>query len=284
MKTLVLVSKTPIVIQIFNLIAKKLHLELEVISSVELDHKVDIVVVEKSMVDDNFNSLKTQCKLIGTISNDPMPFELANDFLIPNPFLPSTLQELLEVQIQELEKRAKAKVYATKIDHINEPIEDDTTEVSLEQLPNNEADIALDYIDSLASNIAHDVKEDIDDSIVHISSVEKTLGGVLDQHELSKLEDIIDYSTPKLENVANDDTSTDDDEQWMDLSSIIDKAIDELNTTDKLYDKLEIKPIKLLLNDYSMNELKPLFELLNQDIIDAIADGQEIILQLKLES
>ncbi len=283
MKTLVLVSKTPIVIQIFNLITKKLHLELEVLSSVALDRKVDIVVVEKSMVDDNFNSLKTQCKLIGTISNEPMPFELANDFLIPNPFLPSTLQEILELQLQELNKRANAKVYATKIDPLEsyeEPIKSDNLP---EKLPDTEADIALDYIDSLASNIASDVKEDIDDSIVHISSVSKTSGGILDQNELSKIEDIIDYSAPKLQNIAEGD-NIDDDNQWMDLSSIIDKAIDELNSTDKLYDKLDIKPIKVLLNDYSMNELKPLFELLNQDIIDSIADGQEVILQLKLEA
>ena len=283
MKTLVLVSKTPIVIQIFNLISKKLHIELEVISNALLDHKVDIVVVEKAMVDDNFNSLKTQCKLIGTISNEPMPFELANDFLIPNPFLPSTLQELLLVQLKEIEKRANAKVYATKIDNASVVLEPEIDESIVEKLPNTEADIALDYIDSLASNIAHDVKEDMDDSIVHISSVEKTLGGILDQNELSKIEDIIDYSAPSLENIT-ETKDIDDNEQWMDLSSIIDKAIDELNTTDNLYDKFATKPIRLLLNDYSMNELKPLFELLNQDIIDAIADGQEILLQLKLES
>ena len=281
MNTLILVSKTPIVIQIFNLICKKLYISLEVVSDAQIDHKVDMIIIDTNMIDERFNILKTYCKLIGAISNEELPFEMANDFLIPSPFLPSTLEVILQKQLQELIKRANAKTYVTNVE---EPISLDNAP-TINQNSDNEVDPAVEYIESLASNIANDIKNDIDDSIVHTSSIEGIEGGILDHNELSKLEDIIDVNTPTMQDITEDydpDKNSDNSDEWMDLSSIIDKAIDEVNSTNDLYDKLENKPIKLLLNNYSMNELKPLFELLNQEIIDALADGQEITLQLKL--
>jgi len=285
MKTLILVSKTQIVVQIFNLICKKLYISLEVIPDAQIDHKVDIIVIDKNLIDDRFSILKTYCKLVGAISNEELPFEMANDFLIPSPFLPSTLEKILEIQLQEITKRANAKTYVTNVE---QPIELDTTQssnISPELNIPSETDTAVDYIESAASSIANDINEDNDDSIVPASMVSEINGGILDENELSKLENIIDYNTTTLQDITkeyNQEEIDKEEDEWMDLSSIIDKAIDEVNSADELYDKLENKPIKLLLNNYSMNELKPLFELLNQDIIDALADGQEITLQLKL--
>ena len=285
MKTLILVSKIPIVIQIFSLVCKKLNISLEVLDTPQIDHKVDIVVLDNTFLDEKFNILKTYCKLIGAISNEELPFEMANNFLIPSPFLPSTLENILQEQLQELHKRATAKTYVTTVE---EPIEleDDLTEnedfleeyaVSIEK-PSN------DPFDSLVSNIADDINEDLDDSIVHSSVVETVKGGILDKNELSKLEGIIDQNPPNLDKLMDEHSVVDESEEWTDLSSIIDQAIDEINSTDNLTsDDMDASVIELILNNYSMNELRPLFELLNQDVIDKLADGKEILLKVRLD-
>ena len=277
MKTLILVSKTPIVIQIFNLICKKLSISLEVLSETQIDHKVDIIVIDKNMIDDRFAILKTYCKLIGAISNEELPFEMANDFLIPLPFLPSVLENILQEQLQELAKRAKAKTYITNIE---QPLE------TLSTSTQDEAKPATDYLEDLASNIAQDVKDDFDDSIVHASIIEDVEGGILDQNELLKLETLVETNTTSKETTTSYsyDETTETEDEWMDLSSIIDKAIDEVNSNENFLTPQYKEPIKILLNNYSMEQLKPLFELLNQDIIDTLADGQEVLLELKLET
>ena len=72
------------------------------------------------------------------------------------------------------------------------------------------------------------------------------------------------------------------EDEWMDLSSIIDQAIDEVNTVSEIYSKFDNKPIKVLLNNYELDELTPLLNKLDQDIIDSLTDGYEINLQIKL--
>ena len=111
MRELILVSKTPIIIQIFTLISKKLNIRLEVLSEAQIDHKVDIIVVDKEFIDDRFNILKTYTRQIGAITNEELPFELANDFTIPLPFLPSNLQTILENQLQIIIKKANTKTF-----------------------------------------------------------------------------------------------------------------------------------------------------------------------------
>jgi hypothetical protein len=80
MKSLILVSKTDIVIKIFSLVCKKLSITFDVYDRAEFEQKVDIIVVEKEFVNDEFNFLKTYTKLLGVISNDELGFEVANDF------------------------------------------------------------------------------------------------------------------------------------------------------------------------------------------------------------
>ncbi len=288
MRELILVSKTPIVIQIFILIAKKLNIKLEVLSEAQIDHKVDIIVVDKEFIDDRFNILKTYSRQIGAITNDQLPFELANDFTIPLPFLPSNLQTILENQLQIIIKKANTKTYITSVK------QDKNDAVTFEEQNNinnssdtDELDPALHYLESLANGIAIDIDEESDDSIVSFDPI-KNGGGILDSNELAKLEEIIgptNKSTSshiKKENNDKTDKSQKDEDEWLDLASIIDQAIYEVNSTNDYYDKEDNHPIKLLLNDYSLNELTPLLNLLNQDIIDQITNGEEITLQLKL--
>ena len=277
-KTLILISKTPIVIKIFTLVCKKLSIRLEVLKEAQIDHKVDITIVDKDLIDDRFNILKTYSKVIGAISNKELSFEMANDFLIPLPFLPSTLEKVLDEQLQIIRKKENSKTYISTI-------QASEVENEAEQIPqyaNEELEPAIDYLENLAEGIAQNVKGENDDSIVSISSIENQ-GGILDIDELSKIEDIFSVESNTAQ-TSQKEFSKDEDtnDQWHDLSSIIDDAINEVNTTSNIYDRLDNKPIKILLNNYSLTELTPLLNMLDQDIINTLTDGFDVTVQLKL--
>ncbi|MEA3554055.1 MAG: hypothetical protein U9R39_06620 [Campylobacterota bacterium] len=276
-KTLILISKTPIVIKIFTLVCKKLSIKLEVLKEAQIDHKVDITIVDKDLIDDRFNILKTYSKVIGAISNKELSFEMANDFLIPLPFLPSTLEKILDEQLQAIRKKENSKTYISTVQapHTEDEIEE------IPQYNNEELEPAIDYLENLADGIAQNVKVEQDDSIVSVSSMENQ-GGILDTDELSKIEDIFNIDAKTSEHNQKEFTKDDEDEQWHDLSSIIDDAINEVNTTANIYDRLDNKPIKVLLNNYSLTELTPLLNMLDQDIINTLTDGYEVTVQLKL--
>jgi len=277
MRDLILVSRKPIIIQIFTLVCKKLNISLEILPEAQLDHKVDIVIIDNEFIDDRFNILKSYSKLIGAITNDELPFETANDFIVPLPFLPSSLQTILEQQLEVLNKRLNSKMYISNIEVTDEDYQDEFTVNNIDN-EHDDTQQAVEYLEGLADNIADDIKEETDDSMVLASSIKN--GGILDANELSNIENIIN------DNITDDSTSfvesDSSDDEWLDLSSIIDQAIDEVNTVNDIYDIFDDKPIKLLLNNYDLEHLSPLLNMLNQDIIDSLTQGYEINLQLKL--
>jgi len=275
-KNLVLISKKPIVIQIFTLVCKKLHISLEILHEPQIDHKVDIIVIDNEFINDRFNIIKTYSKLIGAISKEELPFEFANDFVIPMPFLPSALQEVLEQQIEIVNKRINSKTYVSNIEVKNDDYND---KFAVNTMQKDDPQVSVEYLESLADDITDDLEEEIDDSVVSVSSVNQ--GGILDRNELSMIENIIDKQVDTNDFVDANEESGD---EWVDLSSIIDQAIDEVNTVDYIYDKENNKPMKLLLNNYELDELKPLLSMLDQEIIDSLADGNEVNVLLKLDT
>lgn len=276
-KSLVLISRKPIIIQIFTLVCKKINVTLEVLPELQIDKKVDIIVIDTEFINDRFNIIKTYCKVIGAISNEELPFEIADDFIISLPFLPSSLQTILETQIDILNKRMNAKIYISNVE-----VEDANDEFVIDDtIKQDDTENAVEYLESLADDIASDMSEEVDESVVSISSLNH--GGVLDRNELSNIENIINENVQN--NSQNDFVELEgENEEWLDLSSIIDKAIDEVNSVTQVYDGEQIKPIRLLLNNYDIEELKPLLSMLNQDIIDSLTDGNEVNLQLKFEN
>lgn len=265
-KSLILVSKKPIIIQIFTLVCKKLNIKLEILDEVQIDHKVDIIIIDSDFIDDRFDIIKSYAKLMGAISKEELPFGSANDFIIPLPFLPSSLEHILETQLDVLKKRTNSKTYISNVEVDNSIVE-----------PEDEIEPAVEYLETLADDIAFDMEEENDDSIVPLAALNN--GGVLDTKELSNIQNIMTAST-ELKKEDFDENKVED--EWMDLSSIIDQAIDEVNTVSEIYSKFDNKPIKVLLNNYELDELTPLLNKLDQDIIDSLTDGYEINLQIKL--
>ena len=64
-KSLILVSQKPIIIQIFTLVCKKLNIKLEVLNEVQIDHKVDIIIIDSDFIDDRFDIVKSYAKING---------------------------------------------------------------------------------------------------------------------------------------------------------------------------------------------------------------------------
>lgn len=302
MKSLILISKKPVVIQIFTLVCKQLHLSLEVIHEAQVDHKADLIVVDNDLISDRFNILKSYCKRIGAISKEELSFDIANDFTITMPFLPSTLYEILDKQIILIDKRAKSKVYVSNVEIpdedeqiLDEYLPEDSYEDEFiiddfnpkkEQTPQiNDTENAVDYLESLADDIAFNMEEENDDSVVSISSINQ--GGVLDNKELSMIEDIINETASeqsKIQNIPNFNEEKTEDE-WVDLSSIIDQAIDEVNVTENITESIaDDSSLNVLINNYDLEQLKPLLKLLDQHSVDTLSEGSEVNIRLKLDN
>jgi hypothetical protein len=179
------------------------------------------------------------------------------DFIIEKPFLPSTLSINLEKILKSVNENNlnKQQVYTSE-EPTNEEITDDLAK----------------FIDTLVSETDEESSFNSDDLTVKKEQLGH--GGVLDKEELSKLFDMINDDKPDnyFKNIEKED-------DWIELSDIIDRAIDDVST----YAFKENQPIKLILNQYSIEELAPLLKHLDQSIIDRLTDGNEITLQLRLE-
>ncbi len=252
-----LISDTPIIIKIFKLVCKKLNLELLIQDNYKVETKKDLIIIDQIYINDKFNTLKKFCSKLGAISNDELPFEKARDFIIPRPFLPLQLQEVLQEQVSFINEEATI----LKQENIKQTSK-------YEDLTNN----LTNYVESLADDVALDIDEDNDESIVTLASLRN--GGVLDTKELSKISEILRYDNIQNE-VIHDETD------WKELSEILDDALNEVNEFTVREDLEGLAT--LVLNRYSIDELKPLLEKLDQRIIDKLTNGEDIDLKLRLK-
>ncbi|WP_419770396.1 MAG: hypothetical protein ACNI3C_00965 [Candidatus Marinarcus sp.] len=251
---LLLISRTAIIVKIFTLICKKLDIELTVQMDNNVDQQMDIIVIDNEYIDERFNALKPFTKKLGAIVAEELPFDKSRDFIIPRPFLPAQLQEILQDQMNIIHTDAEnAKKEAKRYNYSN------TEDV-------------VDYIDSLADDIAEDIENENDESVVTFASLKK--GGILDRKELDKIQNLLNIEPTVNEIEMND-------EDWLDLSEIIDKALDEVK--DYEFDLKYDEPITLVLSKFNMDELKPLLLKLNQNSIDKLTSGGSINLELKLK-
>ncbi|RXK02947.1 hypothetical protein [Halarcobacter bivalviorum] len=255
---LILITKTPIIEKIFKLVCKKLDLEIIIkdSTSFEKEEVYDLIIVDEEFINDDFNSLKRHTKKLAAITSEELPFEKSRDFIINRPFLPTTLEELLSEQIEYIK-------------------EDDTTKQDIKNAANEE-EVVANYVESLADDIAYNIEEENDESIVSIASLNQ--GGILDNSELSKISDILHD-----EEIEREVLVTEND--WKDINEIIDDALSEVSEYEFNLDNGDDKeqPIKVLLNNYSIEELKPFLQKFNQNVIDRLSNGEDIDVRLSLK-
>jgi len=273
---LLLICETAIIEQIFSLICKKLNINLTIQKNNEVEEKFDLIVIDQNFIDDKFNIIKQYSKKLGAISSEELPFDKSRDFIIPRPFLPTKLQEILLEQIGEI---------------IEEDKDSKNTESNLPPLVNvddyeEDEDVTVpiikDYVESLVEDVYLDIKgESNDESIINSSSLDD--GGILDNNELSKINDILQ------EDVIHNEMLMDKND-WKDISDIIDDALVEveeyefdLNDSTSIDSIEKNEELKLVLTNYNINELKPLLEKLSQEVIDKLSQGESINIKLMLK-
>jgi hypothetical protein len=272
---LLLISETTIIEQIFSLVCKKLNIDLTITQSNDVSEKFDLIVIDQNFIDDKFNIIKQYSKKLGAISSEELPFDKSRDFIIPRPFLPTKLQEILKEQFEIILKDEKEELIS-KTQETNQS----ASYVDLNEYEEDEdvtVPIITDYVESLAEDVYLDIEEDNDESIVSLASLNN--GGILDNSELSKINDILKEEVIHNEIVMNKN-------DWKDISDIIDDALDEVKEYEfDLNDEKAntSKPLKLVLSDYNINELKPLLEKFNQETIDRLSHGESIDISLVLK-
>jgi len=272
--TLLLISETAIIEQIFSLVCKKLKIELEVKASNDVKEKYDFIVIDQSFIDDKFNIIKQYSQKLGAISSEELPFDKSRDFIIPRPFLPTKLQEILSEQVeiinQELEEekqelQKQQQVYSNMNEDHYEEDEDVTVPIT-------------DYVESLAEDVYLDIEEENDESIVSLAMMKD--GGILDNGELNKITDIL-----KEDEIHNEMNYNQED--WKDISDIIDDALSEVKEyefdLDSPVQSEKVKALNLILSHYNMDELRPLFEKFDQNIIDRLSSGEVVDIRMMLK-
>jgi hypothetical protein len=250
---LLLISKNTIIKQIFNLVSNKLNFNLTILDVNIVSKKFDIIVIEDTIYDNNF-PIRDYSKRFGIITKSNNNYKNSSDFLLTKPFLPSTLISVIKDQITTLENVTKDKK------EIKANIKEDK---KIEE--------------NIVNNILNDINEENDESVVSATFVTK--GGILDSNELSKIQNILEDNSDSLDDLSSiKSNSNNQDDEWIDLADIIDKAIEEV----KEYQFDSKEPIKLILNEYSMNDISALLNKLDQNIIDDLVNGEEITLKLKV--
>jgi hypothetical protein len=236
-------------------VSNRLNLDLTILDVNIVSKNFDIIIIEDELFDDKF-PIRDFAQRFGIITKDKLAFDNISDFLLSKPFLPSNLLSIIEEQSKIIQNKVETK----------EDIS--STELEIEQ--------SEEFIETLVEDISEKILEESDESVVPSAFVSN--GGILDTNELSKIQNILNDEDIKDDTEVNFNNSDKDDE-WVDLSNIIDKAIDEV----KQY-HFDIKePIKLVLNKYAMSEISPLLNKLDQDIVDSLVSGEEITLKLKVE-
>jgi len=272
-----LICETTIIEQIFTLVCKKLNIDLTITTSNDVNEKYDLIVIDQNFIDDKFNIIKQFSKKLGAISSEELDFDKSRDFIIPRPFLPTKLQNILEEQFQNINEDEKTlntqeNNTSTYIDSTEYKVDEDLYEEDEEVT----VPIITDYVESLAEDVYLDIEESNDESIVTLASLSN--GGILDNQELSKINDILKEEVIHNEIVMNKN-------DWKDISDIIDDALDEVKEYE--FDLNEAPSntniLKLVLSDYNINELKPLLEKFNQDTIDKLSHGESIDIRLVLK-
>lgn len=261
--TLLLITKTNMVVKIFDLICTKLDMKLLVQDNTNVSKNYDFIVVDQDLVDEKFNIIKQMTSKIGAISNEELPFDKSRDFLISRPFLPHDLHTILSEQIEIIKDEAKQeKINANRFSNEDDDIEGISS-----------------YIETLADDIADDIDDESDESIISIAALKN--GGILDKSELGKINSILndDNLQSKFQKEFVDESEMSETD-WKDLSQIIDDALGEVKEYE--FDLNHNEPYELILNKYNIDELRPLLTKCNQSIIDRLSQGDIIDLRLSV--
>lgn len=275
---LLLISEVGIVEHIFKLVCKRLNIEILVQNKSVVNDEFDFLVLDQAYIDDSFNNYKQYTKKLGAITSEELDFSKSRDFIIPRPFLPNQLENILKEQLEHLKED---NLTAKRSKYVQSSDEDEDFLVSYEEIQ-KEQEILKDNLkkESPFSNldkIDFDEFEDEyeDESLVSLDHFKN--GGILDTNELTRINGIL-----REERIHNEMNLEKND--WKDINLIIDEALDEVREYQFEEPKDGEKEIyNLILNKYSIEELKPFLEKFNQDIINKLVSGESVDVKISLK-
>lgn len=266
MKKITLISDTKIVQKIFYLLSVKMRFQLNIISNFDENLNCDILIVDENFINDKFNFLKRHTKKLGAISSVELGFNKAKDFTISRPFLPTDLEATIKENFDSIDNGSKFVYQKQSIKF--EPV------IEFEQKATK---VQNDILENLADEIAQDINDKNDESVVSIKIERKD--GILDQNELAKIKKILESheKTPEEDVSLAIDEALTEQENIYEISEIIDKTIDELKEK-----AAKQKNIKISLEQNELEELQPLLEKLNKDALQELANGAGLEIHLKI--
>ena len=279
-KNITLITNTDIIKQIFTLVCSKLSLNLEIYPNDINIKKADILIYE----DINYNKdeiirYKSMCSVLAVIAKQKV-YEYEGCYLIKKPFLPSALvnniSELIDnvrsIKPQQIPKEINNIDEIEELSLDNKLFEEDHFDI------NSGVDDLVEFIDNIEDIKDEEQKEDED---ILIKKSDLGHGGVLDQKELSNLHNIISDNDIKgsdiIEELPLEDENNDD---WLELNDIIDDVIDDISSEPMIQ---KDENILLVLNKFTMDEISPLLNKLDQDAVDKISTGNDLHITLRLE-
>lgn len=271
---ILLICSNDIVAHIFSLICKRLKVDLSIQNTNSVSTQYDLIIIDQPFIDENFAKVKRKALKIGAISAEELPFDKPRDFLIPRPFLPTKLETILKEQIEILTEEKKDSRNFRRYEK-NYPKADEKEIINevvgfvSKNLDDEFDDLSDFYDEDEELEVSFDNKSSYeeDESIVSLSSIQS--GGVLDNKELDKINTILKES----------DTNSTYNSDWKDISEIIDEALDEV----KEYEFEIEEKYHLVLSKFKIDELKPLLTKLNQQLVDKIAKGETVEIQISLK-
>lgn len=270
LKKVLLICDTTIIEHIFALVCKKMNLDLTIQKSTIVNEEYDFIVVDQSFIDDNFNNYKQYTKRLGAISSEELSFSKARDFIIPRPFLPTKLENIFNEQIETLYDD-ELNYSRRELKYNNFEDEDKTFIIQKNSLQNNS-------IFSNTKQIKDENGDDefafIDESLITLSAFDN--GGILDNSELKKINNIL-----KEEKIQNEIELEKND--WKDISSIIDDALDEVREYEFDLAQKEDKVYDLILNRFNIEELRPFLEKFDQSVINRLVSGETVDVRISLK-
>ena len=248
---LLLVSNTIIVKKIFQLVCTKLSILYNTQNSLMITSKYDIIIVDEDFSNEDIRHLKKYYFKIALISNQNVnPINLY-DFLINRPFLPTELVIILEDNLKDIIKKKDQNIHLDNIKN------------TIQEIDNKIDDNSLILDDSIILKNSLDIK-----------------GGILDKKELSKIDDILNttYSIKNRREVI----SKNEDEDLDILSSIIDKAIDDVKHYE--FKTQKNNSLKILLDEDNIQKLKPLVSRLDDTLFENLINGKSINIELMMKN
>ena len=263
--TILLICDAGIIEHIFTLVCKRLHIKLTIQKTNSVNEKFDLIIIDQSFIDDKFNTIKQFSKKLGAISSEELSFDKSRDFIIPRPFLPTKLEEILIEQIEYIkEEKSKEKEL-----ELNRYEEDEDVFVPITKK-------YIESLDSKNTNYSDDdlYEEEDDESIINPSLL--NIGGILDHSELSKINNILREDV--IQNEINLEKT-----DWKDIAAIIDDALEEVKEYEFDLTQPPIKHYNLVLSNFHINELRPLLEKFDQTVIDRLSSGESVDIRLSLK-